>query len=60
MECFCSQQIGYKETKEDGKMYDLCGMVATHSVKDSDWYLCEEHTKYYLSRGYTLEKLEGA
>ena len=56
MKHFCSIPVGYKDT-ESGKKYDRCGEDAVCKVKNSDWYICENHIDYAIKQKWELEKL---
>lgn len=58
MKHFCSVVTGYRNTKY-GKRYKHCGKEAIYSVKDSDWYVCNDCAIYADRIGWKLKKLKG-
>jgi hypothetical protein len=50
---FCSIPLGFKNGK-----YDRCEELAIYKVKDSDWYICENHAIYANKQRWELEKLK--
>lgn len=57
MKHFCSVPVDLKIV-EGAPKYDSCGENAVCKVKNSDWYICEDHVAYANNHGWELEKLE--
>lgn len=56
MKHFCSIPVDFKVV-EDSPKYITCGEEAVCKVKNSDWYICENHIAYANKQRWELEKL---
>jgi len=56
MKHFCSIPIDLKII-EGGPEYIRCGEDAVYKVKNSDWYVCENHVDYATKQKWELEEL---
>jgi hypothetical protein len=57
MKHLCSIPMGY--STETGKLkYKRCDQTAHYHIKNSDWFVCEDHLEYALSKRWPVEKIE--
>ena len=54
---YCSIPIDLKVVEGKPK-YGCCGEEAAHKVKNSNWYICENHVAYANKQRWELEELK--